>query len=52
MSKNQLKILIEEKAKRGHELLSWPKISKILNAEGPCIKSAYLWKVVNIKHNN
>lgn len=51
VNKKQLKILIEEKAKPVHERLSWVKISKLLNGEGPCIKNAFKWQMVNMEHN-
>lgn len=33
-------------------LAFWDKVSKILNNEGPCIRSPHNWRVVNINSFN
>lgn len=51
VSEKQLKLLIKErtKAKLASKSAYWNEISKILNTEGPCVKSASRWKRVSIE---
>lgn len=52
MSEKQLSLIIAERAKsrKSGKRIFWNKISKVLNAEGPCVKSAKAWKCVNINN--
>lgn len=45
-----MSIIVMEKEKKKQECkkILWPEISKILNIEGPCIKTASQWKMVNM----
>lgn len=50
VSENQLLLLIAERAKAKQENKRgyWCELSKILNTEGPCVKTDVQWKRVNI----
>lgn len=50
VSENQISLLLAEvaKAQQSSEKVSWVEISKLLNTEGPCIKSVKAWNGVNI----
>lgn len=51
MGKDQLSTLISENAKPKPTRLSWSEMSKIVNAEGPSIKTATQWQKVNIEQS-
>lgn len=46
-----MSILVSERSKPQHEKLSWTEMSIILNAEGPSIKTASQWSVVNMEQS-
>lgn len=42
---------MEEMAKyeRSGQIISWDEVAKVLNAEGPCLKSGKSWKLVKLE---
>lgn len=52
VGEKQLSMLITERTKveeHGCETLTWTELVKLLNTEGPCIKTVKAWKDVNTK---
>lgn len=47
--KQQLAVIMKEKAKPANAQLSWAEIAKILNSTGPCIKNIHGWQKVSIR---
>lgn len=49
VSKEQLAILVSERAKPQHARLSWTEMCEILNNTGPSVKNENQWLAVNIE---
>lgn len=51
VSEKQRSLLIAERAKPQNIKKSWIDVSKLLNAEGPCIKTSEQWREVRKQQN-
>lgn len=50
VNEKQLSIILSKKAKARKigKKITWLKTTKVLNAEGPCVKNAAAWSAVSI----